>query len=296
MTSLKSTLLKATLKTISPLIGNADIQIQRRQTDYLSTLKKWYSGVYIKPAELGEVKGEWFDVEGSPDKPVILYFHGGAYVTGSLISSRVLAGEIAMAALLKTLSFEYRLAPEHPYPAALQDALSAYNHLLESGFEAKDIVFAGESAGGGLLLATAMALREYGCELPAALVCLSPWTDLTCTGKSHTSNAEKDPMLRRDGLMESAKAYAGEVSLNLHHISPLYGKFDGFPPTLIQVGKDEVLYSDSEQLFKKMKKAGADATLSSWDGMWHVWHIWEIREAHEALAQVGAFIHEKTGK
>lgn len=293
MPSLKSALLKATLKTISPLIANADINIQRKQQDYLSTLKTWYSGVYIKPEEMGEVKAEWFDIEGSPEKPVILYFHGGAYVTGSLTSSRVMAGEIARAALLKTLSFEYRLAPEHPFPAALEDALSAYNHLLENGYEPSDIVFAGESAGGGLLLSTAMLIREYGCGMPTALVCLSPWTDLTCTGASFAKNADKDPLVHRESVLQDAHAYAGGLPLETPQLSPLYGEMAGLPPTLIQTGKDEILFSDAERLYKKMKRAGVDATFSAWEGMWHIWQLYEIREAHEAMAEVGAFIHEK---
>lgn len=291
---MKSTILKATLKTISPLIANADISIQRKQQDYLSTFKKWYSGVYIEPAEHIPVKAEWFDIEDSPQKPVILYFHGGAYVTGSLTSSRVLAGEIAMASMLKTLSFEYRLAPEHPHPAALDDALAAYHYLLESGYRPSDIVFAGESAGGGLLLATTLALRKCGCEMPAALVCLCPWVDLTCTGRSHGENAGKDPLLSTDSLLQDAHLYAQGKPLDRPSISPVYGEFEGFPPTLIQIGRDEILFSEAELLSEKMKNAGVDVTFSIWEEMWHVWHIFETREAHEALEQVGEFIRDKT--
>jgi epsilon-lactone hydrolase len=291
---LKGAILKATLKTISPLIANADISIQRKQQDYLSTLRKWYSGVYIEPAEHIPVKAEWFDVEGSPQTPVVLYFHGGAYVTGSLTSSRVLAGEIARSSFLKTLSFEYRLAPEHPHPAALEDALAAYHYLLESGFQPSDIIFAGESAGGGLLLATTLALKKCGCELPAALVCLCPWVDLTCTGRSHIENAGKDPLLITDSLLQSAKLYAHGKPLDRPSISPVYGEFEGFPPTLIQIGRDEILFSEAELLSDKMNKAGVDVTFSIYEEMWHVWMIYDIREAHEALAEMGEFIHDKT--
>lgn len=278
---------------MSPLIINADIEIRRKQMEFLSTFKKKIEGVYLEPVELGNVKAEWFDAQGSPQSPVILYFHGGAYVTGSLVSSRVLAGEIAHTSNRKVLSFDYRLAPEHPYPAALEDALSVYNHLLECGYEPQDILFAGESAGAGLCLATALALKEYGRALPAALICLSPWADLTCEGYTHEINAQKDPLLSTESLKHSALQYAGKEEVSAPLISPIYGDFADFPPVLIQVGQDEVLYYDAEVLKAKMLAAQVDVTLSAFEGMWHVWQIYEIREAHEALEQVSEFIQNK---
>ena len=294
--SIKSKILKETLKTVSPLISNADIEIQRRQLDFLSTFKRPTEDLNVIPLDLGMIRAEWIVAQGSPRSPIVLYFHGGAYVSGSLLSGRVLAGEIAHTLKYKVLSFEYRLAPEHPYPAALADALSAYNHLLESGFEPQDILFAGESAGGGLCLVTALTLKQYGRAMPAALACLSPWADLTCSGYSHEKNKHKDPLLNTESLKHSALQYAGEESLTCPLISPAFGDFDGFPPTLIQVGMDEILYCDAETLHKKMLGANVDVALSAYEGMWHVWQIYEIPEARKALNEIGEFIKTQTKK
>lgn len=271
----------------------ADIQIRRKQMEFLSNLKKKVEGVSLEPIELGHVKAEWIEAQGSPSRPVVLYFHGGAYVTGSLVSSRVMAGELAHVSKRKVLSFDYRLAPEHPYPAAIEDAISVYHHLLECGYEPKDILFAGESAGGGLCLATALVLKQYGWAMPASITCLSPWADLTCEGYTHVKNAGKDPCVNTESLKMSALQYAGKEELTSPLVSPIFGDFAGFPPVLIQVGEDEVLYNDAETLNAKMLASHVDVVFSAFMGMWHVWQIYDIREAHEALEQVREFMQCK---
>jgi monoterpene epsilon-lactone hydrolase len=293
LTSLKSLLLKATLKTISPIIVNAGLEVQRSRQDFLGTLKKKPEGVVSEQAELGSIKAEWFYREEACDLPVILYFHGGAYVTGSLLSSRVLASELAFETGFRVLSFEYRLAPEHPYPAALEDALDVYGHLLSCGVDPEDIVFAGESAGGGLLLCTALALKDRGMPLPSALVCLSPWTDLEMKGESIEINAKSDPLLTHEYLKSSAAMYAGGQSLALPYISPVNGDFSGLPDVLIHAGSDEILLDDARLLRERLAGCGVKADLKVFEDMWHVWHIFDIPEAHEALAGIGDFIRQR---
>lgn len=293
MASFKSLIIKATLKTISPFIANADIEVQRSRQDFLGTRKKTPDGVVCEPADLGHIQAQWFYREDAADSPAILYFHGGAYVTGSLQSSRVLASELAFETGLKVLSFEYRLAPEFPYPAALEDALDVYGHLNSCGFMPRDIVFAGESAGGGLLLSTALALKDRGKPLPLALVCLSPWTDLTLNGESIEKNAKNDPLLTEAYLQSSAALYAAGQDLRKAYLSPVNGDFADFPCVLIHAGSDEILLDDARLLYERLKAFGVDVTLKVWEGMWHVWHIFDIPEAHEALQDIGVFIGEK---
>ena len=295
MTSLKSRLLKATLKTISPIIVNADLMVQRTRQDFLGSLKKIPDGVNEKPEDLGSIAAEWFYPENAPEKPVILYFHGGAYVTGTLHSGRVLASALAFETRLRTLAFEYRLAPEYPFPAALSDALGVYAHLLQAGYAPQDIVFAGESAGGGLLLCTALALKDMGQPLPAALVCLSPWTDLSCSNPSHVLNAPGDPLLSTVYLKDSAYAYAKNDKVKNPYISPLFGDLRGLPPVLVQAGSDEILLDDAVVLAEKLKASGADVHLKIWPEMWHVWQIFDIPEAKEAFAQIREFLKETPG-
>ena len=295
MTSLKSILLKATLKTISPIITNADLEIQRIRQDYLGSIKKKPEGMQEKREDLGNIKAEWFFLQDAPQRPVILYFHGGAYVTGSLHSGRVLASELAYITVFKTLAFEYRLAPENPFPAALQDALDVYGHLLNDGFLPEDIIFAGESAGAGLILCTALSLKCQGKPLPLALVCMSPWTDLTCSSPSYVFNAQKDPLLNRVYLKESAFAYA-QKELKSPFVSPLFGDFSGLPPVLLQAGADEILLDDSRVLYDKLKEADIDVTLKIWPDMWHVWQIFDIPEAKAALSDIRTFIQQKIEK
>ena len=292
MASLKSTILKATLKTISPFIVNADIEIQRSTQNFLGSKKKKQQGIVEQPTQFKNIKAEWFYLETSSEKPVILYFHGGAYVAGSLLSGRVIASEIAYWTGCKTLAFEYRLAPEHPYPAALTDALTMYNHLLQNGYSSKDIIFAGESAGGGLCLCTALALKEMQLPLPAALVCIAPWTDLSCSSATHVLNATQDPLLTTVYLIESAQAYANNEKLKNPFISPVFGDFSGFPPTLIQAGADEILLDDSRILYDKLKLSNVDVTMRIWEGMWHIWHIFDIPESKEAFKNINDFIQD----
>ncbi|MER7754726.1 alpha/beta hydrolase [Kitasatospora sp. NPDC097643] len=228
-----------------------------------------------------------------------LFLHGGGYVYGSLRSHGALAAEIARAARCRMFFVDYRRAPEHPYPAALDDAVAAYRALLAGGTAARDVVFAGDSAGGGLVLATLLRLRDQGVELPAAAACISPWTDLTGSGETHRTLADQDPMLSQDVVALVTAAYlADAVQPADPYVSPLFGDVTGLPPVLVQVGSREVLLSDAQRFTAALDAAGGTGELEVWPGMVHVWHLHHARlgKARQAVARLGAWLREHRGE
>ena len=249
----------------------------------------------VTNVDAGGVPAAWIiPAEAVPGR-VILYAHGGSYNSGSITSHVPLTGSIALATKSRLLAVDYRLAPEHPFPAALEDALSAYRWLLAQNIDAKRIVVAGDSAGGGLMLALILSLRDAGTPLPAAAACLSPWTDLTCSGESWTKNAKADFMLKLIPTMQAAEIYLRDADPHNPLASPLFGDLHNLPPILLQVGSDEVILSDSTQFAEKAKSAGVDVTLDVWDGMQHEWQYaasW-LPEGRDALAKMGEFVAEK---
>jgi len=202
---------------------------------------------------------------------VLLYLHGGGYVTGSIAASLMLCVPLSRSLSMHVVVPEYRLAPEHPYPAALDDALKAFRWLLAQGYAGSDIVMAGDSAGGGLCLSTVLALRDSGEPLPAALLCLSPWTDLSNAGASHTANAGRDVLLCTAMLDRWASCYASGRPLEDPGLSPINGDYHGCPPLCILADRSEILLDDSVNLARRAEAAGVDFSLSLWDGLWHVW-------------------------
>ena len=229
---------------------------------------------------------------------VVLYLHGGGYVIGSPRSHRHLAAAIAGAAGASALLLDYRRAPEHPFPAALEDALATYRWLIGSeGIAPQAIVVAGDSAGGGLAIATMLALRERGVALPAAGVCISPWVDLTCSLPSYAANAAIDPLVVPSVIAAMARAYLGGADPRTPRASPLHADLRGLPRLLIQVGSDELLLDDARQLAARAGEAGVEATLEVWDGMVHVWHWFlpMLDEAQAAIDRIGAFVKSATG-
>lgn len=238
---------------------------------------------------------EWLRPPSAEPGRVVLYLHGGGYVIGSPRSHRHLAAAIAAAAGATALLLDYRLAPEHPYPAAVEDATAAYRWLLDQAIAPGRIVIAGDSAGGGLTVATLLALREAGVPLPAGGVCISPWVDLTCGGASYGTKAEADPIVRRSGVEEMARAYLGATPPRTPLASPLFGDLHGLPPLLIHVGSDEVLLDDSVQLAARAKAAGVDATLEVYERMIHVWHWFlpMLDEAQTAVEAIGRFVRSR---
>jgi len=248
--------------------------------------------ITVSDTEADGIRAKWISPINEKNGKVILHLHGGGYVTGGMDSHLMMC--IPMAQTLKAKIFlpEYRLAPEHPFPAAVDDAVKVYRWMLAQGYQAQDIILSGDSAGGGLALATVLSLREAGDPLPAAVVCMSPWTDLTFTGPSHITKAKADCVLLTDVLREWGACYVGTETPDHPLISPIYADFHNFPPLLIQVGSDEVLLDDARMLAEKAKVDGVNVTLKIWDEMWHVWPALGdlIPESKKAFEEIGQFI------
>lgn len=246
---------------------------------------------------LNGLPAEWVTPPVISGNKVVLYLHGGGYTIGSINTHRNLAGSIARSAEARALLVEYRLAPENKFPAAVEDAVEAYHWLLSNQFDPGQIFLAGDSAGGGLILATMLSLRDAGEPLPAAAVCLSPWTDLAGTGESMVTNAKADPWLNAEGLIPAGQLYLGGADPRTPLASPLYADLSGLPPLLIQVGTAEILLSDATRLAEKAEAAGVDVTLEVWDGMMHVFQAFSSRipEGKKAVHSIGSFIKKHAG-
>jgi epsilon-lactone hydrolase len=247
-------------------------------------------GVDFEPAD--KVAGVWAVPATVRAGAAVLYLFGGGYVLGSPGSRRKTAGHLALATSARVLVPSYRLAPEHKFPAAVEDAVAAYRWLLAEGAVAARTVIAGDSSGGGLAVATAMALRDAGDVVPAGTVALSPWADLACTGSTMQTREATDVAATRAGLLEMAGWYLDGTDPRKPHASPVYGDFDGMPPALAVVGGEEILLDDAVRLAQAIGEAGADASLYIGGGMQHVFPIWKgvVPEADAAIAHIGAWI------
>jgi acetyl esterase/lipase len=241
---------------------------------------------------VGGVDGEWIVPSDAPPGKAILYFHGGGFRLGSVASHRDLIARLAQASGCRVLAINYRLAPEHRFPAAPEDALAAFNWLRAQRFEPNDIVLAGDSAGGNLVLTTMLGLRDRGEPLPVAGALMSPWTDLAATGESFQTRAEADPIHQRSMILALAKDYLGEGADDRNPLaSPLYADLTRLPPLLVQVGDRETVRDDATALAARAKAAGVDVDLQVWNGMIHVFQLFpEIPQAQEALAAIAAFV------
>lgn len=277
----------------SLFINKTETLTHRVSFERLSNIVKFPNHVKKEELTYAGLPAAWFIPDKSSDDKIILYFPGGGYCVGSYNTHSGMLGRIARSAGHPILAINYRKAPENPYPAAVDDALKVYKQLVSEG--RKNIIVAGDSAGGGLALAITMILRDEGYKLPAALVLLSPWTDLTSSGDSVTRKADKDPMIGPELLEVFAKKYSGNTDLKNPFISPLFGDFTFFPPTLIQVGTEEVLLDDSTRLTKKMKQAGVLVEMEIWDGMMHVfqWLAGLVPEANDAVRKIGIFVNRQ---
>ena len=248
-----------------------------------------------EPVDARGVPGEWIAAPGASPARTLYYLHGGGYVTGSINTHRALIARLSAASGARALALNYRLAPEHPFPAAVEDAVAGYRWLLEQGVDREGLVIAGDSAGGGLTVATLVALRDAGVPLPAAAVCLSPWTDLEGIGESAKTRADADPMIDGAHLAEDARWYLGGADPRTPLAAPLYADLSGLPPMLIHVGDAEVLLDDSTRLAERAKAAGVDVTLEVWDHMVHVWHFLAaiLPEGQQAIDRIGAFVRSR---
>jgi epsilon-lactone hydrolase len=292
--SLRARVLRAALRLEKRLVGRNRRPMPQVRAS-LARLAPFVPGgrEYTQRAEVDArgVPGLLTAVAASRADRCVLYFHGGGYCVGSADLYRDFLWRIAAAARAQVLFFDYRLAPEHPFPAALDDALAAYRWLATC-FDRRHIAFAGDSAGGGLLIAAMLRLRDEGVELPRAAVALSPWTDLALTAESLRSNADADPMLDPVNLPDLVRNYCAGADPRNPYVSPMYGDPTGLPPTLIHAGSDEILRDDAERLAKKMRGAGCEAELELWERMPHVWHLYArvIPEGRRAVARIGEFL------
>lgn len=285
--------LMSLIRKVHGLVENTDIEKHRQSQDYLGAVFGSTKDIHITAQTIGAMNCEWVCVDRAHMKKyVILYCHGGGYSTGSSMYARSLTTKLAVSTSMDVLCFDYRLAPEHPYPAAIEDALHAWDYLMLLGYGARDIIVAGDSAGGNLALVLTLRLKEAGRLLPRGLILMSPWTDLTSSGKSHIDKAEADPVLDEPYINRMIENYAGTEDLTDSFISPLFGDFTGFPPTYIQVGENEILLNDATTLYKKMLKSNVSAKLDIQEGMWHVYQMSPFKTAYEAMEKNAEFIYE----
>lgn len=269
---------------------------QRAGLDGMAAALPPTEGIEAVPAVVGGIKGEW--VRGKHVKrndAAVLYLHGGGYVIGSPKSHRHLCGLLSIESGLPVFSADYRLAPENPFPAAVDDGVAAYKGLLDSGIAPGHLAISGDSAGGGLTVATLLAARDKGLPMPACALPISPWVDLSQGGESHRARAARDPIVKKEGVDAMAAAYLAGRDAKTPLASPLFADLKGLPPMLIQVGSEEALHSDSVALAQKLEAAGVEVSLESWGGMVHVWHIFHpiLSEGRDAIARMGTYLKRR---
>jgi monoterpene epsilon-lactone hydrolase len=285
-------LMKA-IKAVHSVVESDDIEKQRQSQDYIGTLFSANKEVNYESVIIDGIEAEWVSANRKRlKKHVILYCHGGGYITGSMKYARTLTAKLAVTTSIDVLCFDYGLAPEYKAPRALEDALKAWDYLMYQGYGSQDVVIAGDSAGGNLALALTLKLKEQKRMLPRGLVLMSPWTDLTRSGKSHTTKAEVDPVLDKEYLDFAIASYTEGKNLKSPLISPLFGDFEGLPPVYIQVGDNEILLNDSTMLYKKIIHAGAYARIDIFKGMWHVFQMSPFKKAYDAMEKNADFIFE----
>lgn len=276
-----------------PAVGGGSIEEQRAGMEAMLGGLQLPDKVTVNETRVGDLDADWVTMPNSANGRVVLYLHGGGYVMGSRRTHRELASRIAREAAARVLVLEYRLAPEHPFPAAVEDATAAYRWLRKQGIATGSIAIAGDSAGGGLTLATLLGLRDAGDALPACAVCLSPWTDLEGTGASAQPGGADDPMIPVAALRDMGKLYAANELRN-PLAAPLYGTYKGLPPLLIQVGTREILLDDSTRVADKARAAGVPVRLEIEEGAPHVWQATpHLPEAADAVRRIGAFVRER---
>jgi epsilon-lactone hydrolase len=271
---------------------NRDTTVAQMRGDWDATFGGCTAPVTCEGVSAGGIDGEWISPANAPEDKAILYFHGGGFRIGSVSSHRDLIAQIALASGCRVLAINYRLAPEHRFPAALDDAIAAYRWMLDRGLKSGNVALAGDSAGGNLVLAAMLALRERRLPLPVSAVLMSPWTDLAATGASYASRAEADPIHQRAMILALARNYLGGQGDPYDPlVSPLYADLGGLPPLLIQVGDRETVLDDSVMFADMARAAGVDVDLQVWDGMIHVFQMFgaELPEAHQAIASIAGF-------
>jgi len=286
------------LKAVQELLRGVDLKgltIAERRTATESAASVPPAGTVVEPVDANGVPAEWVTAAGVGDGRVLLYLHGGAYQIGSPAGLRRLVALLSGVAQARALSLDYRLAPEHPFPAAVDDTVAAYRWLLAEGTDPATIAIAGDSAGGGLALGTLVALRAHGEPMPAAAVLLSPWTDLALTGESLRTRAAVDVMIKPGSMRQDAAVYLAGEDPRHPYASPLYADLRGLPPLLIHVGDAEVVLDDSTRVAARAREAGVDVTLEVWDEMPHVFHAFAglLPESEQAIERIGDWLKHR---
>ncbi len=281
------------IKRVHGILENEDIEKHRQSQDHVGAIFGGGKDILIKDAVIDGIHGEWVSVNRAHMKKyIILHCHGGGYSTGSSQYARTLTGKLAASTSMDVLSFDYRLAPENPYPAACEDAMKVWNYLMLLGYGARDVIVSGDSAGGNLALSLTLKLKQEGRLLPRGIVLMSPWTDLTASGESYRTKAEVDPVLNEAYIGKMIQNYAAGRDVADPFISPLFGEFTGFPPTYIQVGDNEILQSDSLLLHEKMVEANVAVKMDVFERMWHVFQMSPFKTAYEAMDKNAEFIYD----
>jgi monoterpene epsilon-lactone hydrolase len=295
MPSAQLAMLVDMLRSAPPVPQDMDTAARRQRMEELTEAAPLPDGVRTTTVEAGGVPSEWVEASGAPSRGTILYLHGGGYTIGSVRTHRAHAGRLALATGARALVVDYRLGPEQPFPAAVDDAIAAYRWLVRGGTAPQRIIVAGDSAGGGLTVALLVALRDAGDPLPGGGICISPWADLTCSGESMTSRAARDPMVQRGPLLDMAAQYLAGQDPRTPLASPIYADLRGLPPLLIHVGTAETLLDDATRLADRARTAGVAVDIEVWDDMIHVWHAFAplLPEADEAIAGIGAWVRKR---
>jgi acetyl esterase/lipase len=285
------------IRHVHGLVENDDINAIREHQDQLASIspKNMDRNFEHTEVDIDGMYGEWTKYvpevsNDNSDGDIIFYCHGGGYMTGSCMYAREITTKLSKYNRCKVFSFNYRLAPEHPYPAALEDAYKAWEYVLSLGYEPKHITIAGDSAGGNLALCLTLLLKEKNEPLAKCLVLFSPWTDMTSSGDSYHANEVLDPILDNDYIKRAANCYLGQACATDPFVSPIFADLRGFPPVYIQVGTNEILYDDSYSLYTKLLKDNVYAKLDTFQGMWHVFQMSPIKVAREAFEKVAEFI------
>jgi epsilon-lactone hydrolase len=284
-----------TLFRSRPAPDSADPNFFRERMEKLADFLGGAPDARVEKVDAGGVKAEWVAAPGADDRRAILYLHGGGYVIGSLNTHRRLAYDISATSAARVLLIDYRLAPENPFPAAVDDAAKAWRWLIAQGFDPKRLAIAGDSAGGGLTIATLVNLRDQKLGLPACAVAISPWVDLEGLGTSIETRAAQDPMVQKQGLLWMAGLYLNGASPRTPLAAPLYAELKGLPPVLVQVGSAETLLDDSTRIAERMHAAGVEVKLSVWPNMIHVWPLFapHLSEGRDGCAEIGAYVRSK---
>ena len=275
----------------------ADVHRMRTVWHTLANTLWTASGVDVRRTGFAGMRAEWLTPQSPAQGKAMLYLHGGAYVFGNCATHRQLVSYVARACGVRALVIEYRLAPEHRFPAAIDDSLAAYRALREKGYAPGDILIAGDSAGGGLVMALLLSLRDSGEEMPAGGLLFSPWLDLTASGESMTTRAQRDPWFKPPDMPIIASYYCEEDEYRNPLVSPVFADVSGLPPIYIQVGDDEILLSDSTRIADNIKAAGGEVTLEIWPDMFHVFQVFvhQMPESRAAIDQLAPFVKSRLG-